>query len=388
MHIASATTPVLLDAIADSGGQVRRLTSALASGMRTTAAAAAIAAAWTMPVHAQWTTPPVEAPGVSQHLFESEAAGTTVSYHVWLPPEYELEPERRFPTLYWLHGSGAAVASIAPISGWFADAIEADLIPPMIVVMPNGMNYRMWCNGFDGVVPMETVVLDELLPEVDANLRTIPSRRARIVEGFSMGGQGAARFGFRRPDLFAGISILGAGPLQDDFMEAPKGGDIPPNLRELIFQQVFGGSAEYYTLQHPRTVAEQNLDAILEHAPFVRQAVGTADFLYEMNVSFHEDLEALGVPHSFLVAEGVDHSTPALFEALGDGNWTFYNDLFGDLDSKPADLDGSGAVNGADLSILLAAWGTCGDGTPCPADLDGDGTVNGADLTLLLAAWE
>jgi len=364
------------------------LRSIMTSWAPTMAVAAVFASAWTMPAHAQWVTPPVDAPGVSQHLFGSDAAGTTVSYHVWLPPEYEQEPERRFPTLYWLHGSGAAVASIAPISGWFADAIEAGLIPPMIVVMPNGMNYRMWCNGFDGVVPMETVVLDELIPRVDATFRTMPAPEARIVEGFSMGGQGAARFGFRRPDLFAGISILGAGPLQDDFMEAPKGGGIPPNLRDLIFQQVFGGSADYYTLQHPRTVAEQNLDAILEHAPLVRQAVGTEDFTYPMNVAFHEDLEALGVPHSWLVAEGVDHSTSALFEALGDGNWAFYNDLFGDFDSNPADLDGSGAVNGADLSILLAAWGTCGDGMSCPADLDGDGTVNGADLALLLAAWE
>jgi len=41
-------------------------------------------------------------------------------------------------------------------------------------------------------------------------------------------------------------------------------------------------------------------------------------------------------------------------------------------------------VTGADLTILLAAWGTKGGA----ADLDGDGSVGGADLTLLLAAWD
>ncbi len=51
---------------------------------------------------------------------------------------------------------------------------------------------------------------------------------------------------------------------------------------------------------------------------------------------------------------------------------------------NPADLDGDGSVTGADLTILLAAWGTKGGA----ADLDGDGSVGGADLTLLLAAWE
>jgi hypothetical protein len=51
----------------------------------------------------------------------------------------------------------------------------------------------------------------------------------------------------------------------------------------------------------------------------------------------------------------------------------------------PGDLDGNGVVNGADLGLLLAGWGTCG--TPCPGDLDGNGVVNGADLGLLLANW-
>jgi hypothetical protein len=53
--------------------------------------------------------------------------------------------------------------------------------------------------------------------------------------------------------------------------------------------------------------------------------------------------------------------------------------------ANPADLDGNGVVNGADLGLMLAGWGACG--SPCPGDLDGNGTVNGADLGLLLAAW-
>ncbi|MCP4835940.1 MAG: carbohydrate-binding protein [Phycisphaera sp.] len=48
----------------------------------------------------------------------------------------------------------------------------------------------------------------------------------------------------------------------------------------------------------------------------------------------------------------------------------------------PADLDGDGTVGGADIGLLLAAWGGRG-----PADLDGDGTVGGADIGLVLAAW-
>lgn len=48
------------------------------------------------------------------------------------------------------------------------------------------------------------------------------------------------------------------------------------------------------------------------------------------------------------------------------------------------DLDGDGAVNGADLGQLLSAWGAC---PGCPEDLDGDGVVDGSDLGTLLTNW-
>lgn len=50
--------------------------------------------------------------------------------------------------------------------------------------------------------------------------------------------------------------------------------------------------------------------------------------------------------------------------------------------SCPADLDGSGTVDGTDLGLLLGAWGTAPLG-----DLDSSGSVDGTDLGLLLGAW-
>lgn len=47
------------------------------------------------------------------------------------------------------------------------------------------------------------------------------------------------------------------------------------------------------------------------------------------------------------------------------------------------DLNGDGVVDGADLGLLLAAWGTS---SPA-ADLNQDGVIDGADLGALLAAW-
>ena len=51
--------------------------------------------------------------------------------------------------------------------------------------------------------------------------------------------------------------------------------------------------------------------------------------------------------------------------------------------SAPADLDGDLFIGGADLTLMLAAWGT----DSSLADLDGDGIIGGADLTILLGYW-
>ena len=52
----------------------------------------------------------------------------------------------------------------------------------------------------------------------------------------------------------------------------------------------------------------------------------------------------------------------------------------------PADVDGSGAVNGVDLAAVLNVWGTSGGKYP-GADVNHDGIVNGADLSEVLNGW-
>jgi len=51
------------------------------------------------------------------------------------------------------------------------------------------------------------------------------------------------------------------------------------------------------------------------------------------------------------------------------------------------DLNEDELVDGADLLLLLAAWGGCDDPEECLADLNDDGHVDGADLLVLLANW-
>ena len=57
--------------------------------------------------------------------------------------------------------------------------------------------------------------------------------------------------------------------------------------------------------------------------------------------------------------------------------------LYSIVTDCPADLDGNGAVDGADLAIVLGAWGS----SDATANLTGDPLVDGADLAAILAAW-
>jgi hypothetical protein len=59
----------------------------------------------------------------------------------------------------------------------------------------------------------------------------------------------------------------------------------------------------------------------------------------------------------------------------------------GDPCALPGDLDGDGLVGGADLGLLLGAWGPCPKCAACTGDLDGNCVVDGSDLGLLLGAW-
>jgi S-formylglutathione hydrolase FrmB len=332
--------------------------------------------------NAQWVTPPANAPGVQQRLFESDAAGQTVSYHIFLPPQYQANPCQRFPVLYWLHGSSAGTTGIAPLTQLYANAMAQGLIPPMLIVFPNGMQYSMWSDSASGQVPMETVVIDDLLTEVDANFRTLAQREGRIIEGFSMGGYGAARLGLKHSHLFAGISMLGAGPMQLDFLDPPPGAALSLELRLQIFEQVWNSNPDVFFTQSPWNIVQQASDQIIESSPKIRLAVGQLDFVVPPNLDFQLHLENLNIVHDFFYPPNVDHSPIQLILSLGTQNWQFYQQALDNANlSDNPDVNNDGQVNLADLNLVLANFGQ----TTSSGDANGDGVVNLADLNLVLA---
>ena len=334
-----------------------------------------------------WMTPEIRAPGVSFHTFESPAAKTTVSYHVYVPPAYDREPERRFPVVYWLHGSGGGLPGIPRVAAHFAAAIEAGKTPPCLVVFVNGIPNGMYVDWKDGSAPVETVIVKELLPHVDTTFRTIATPEGRLLDGYSMGGYGAARLGFKYPELFRAISIMGGGPLQTDLLAGPRAGR---RRAEEVLERVYGGDPEYFTSVSPRVLAAQHADAI-KQGSLVRQVCGEEDETFANNRDFHEHLERLGIPHTWTALPGVDHDPLATLESLGDANWGFYRQAFGDqsgirsgdngrenVAARAPDRTLAFTVDGQDRRAVLV--NAPGDGTKRPAVIVLHGGMGSAEM--------
>jgi enterochelin esterase-like enzyme len=282
----------------------------------------------TLPLAAQpglrWVTPAVPSPLVQRVLMPSAAAGTTVSAHVYLPPSYARDTLRRFPVLYWLHGSGGGLAGIAPLAQHFDAAMRDGRMPEALIVFPNGHALSMWVDAADARAPVEQVVIRELLPFVDGRYRTIATREGRIVEGFSMGGYGAARYAFAYPELFIGASLLGAGPLDLD-LRGPRT-QANPAERDALLQRVFGDVTRYAALS-PLTLVDGYAQRTGPRVA-LRLAIGARDFTLPANAAFHARLDALGLAHDYRVVPSVGHEALPLLRGLGDAQWAFYRTLW------------------------------------------------------------
>jgi S-formylglutathione hydrolase FrmB len=143
------------------------------------------------------------------------ALGTPVNVRILLPTNYQEQPAMRWPTLYLYTGTGGTAAD------WVNDG---DLEPltagkPLIVVTPDigfGAGDGWWANWVDRTTSLgpnqwETFQIDELIPWIDANLRTRADRDGRAVAGLSQGGFGSMTYATRHPDLFlAAAAFSGA----------------------------------------------------------------------------------------------------------------------------------------------------------------------------------
>ena len=158
---------------------------------------------------------------------------------VYTPPNYEKDFNKRYPVLYLQHGGGEDE------TGWSnqgkANLIMDNLIAegkakPFIIVMDNG-TWRMpeqahpprqgerpagnwpppgWADGF------KKTLLEDIIPMIDANYRTLADQPHRAMAGLSMGGMQTRVITLVSPEKFSYVGIFSGGSISvEDIKTAP-----------------------------------------------------------------------------------------------------------------------------------------------------------------------
>jgi len=205
-------------------------------------------------------------------LYFSKTSSSTRHCFVYTPPDYDKDPNQRFPVLYLQHGMGEDE------TGWgnqgHANLIMDNLIAdgkakPFIIVMENGLNTGgagggarrgggrggAAPGGAPGVMPpagaaapgdgvagggaaggpparggfggrggaggfgggfggaFERVLLDDLIPYIDANFRTLADQPHRAMAGLSMGGMQTHTITLAHLDTFSHIGLFSGGSI-------------------------------------------------------------------------------------------------------------------------------------------------------------------------------
>ncbi len=134
---------------------------------------------------------------------------------VYLPPSYDRDESRRYPVLLVLTGftgRGRMLLNDSPFSPSLDDRLDALVASgrcaEMIVVMPDCWTRFGGSQYLDSAATgrYATHLVNELVPWVDANLRTLPSRLHRGVVGKSSGGFGALTLGMKHADVFGAVA--------------------------------------------------------------------------------------------------------------------------------------------------------------------------------------
>jgi len=159
---------------------------------------------------------------IERHTFDSELlAGNPLGdpaqrpLEVYVPPGYDDDPDRRYPSVYVIQGYTGTVQmwhNRAPFRATFPEAVDAMFAdggaPPCVLVFVDAWTAYGGSQFVDspGTGRYHSYLCDEVVPFVDARYRTLTAAAHRGITGKSSGGFGAMITPMLRPDLFGGLA--------------------------------------------------------------------------------------------------------------------------------------------------------------------------------------
>ena len=152
---------------------------------------------------------------VQQVYFYSKSTNTHRRAFVYTPPTYGKD-KKKYPVLYLQHGWGedeTAWSNQGHANLIMDNLIAEGKIEPFIIVMTYGMTNDVRFGHINQFTAkeFETVLVDELIPYIDSNFRTLADKKHRAMAGLSMGGFETRLITLRRPEVFNYYGLLSGG---------------------------------------------------------------------------------------------------------------------------------------------------------------------------------
>ena len=220
---------------------------------------------------------------ISHPWYDSKILGINRRLTVYTPYGYEANPKAKYPVLYLLHGAGGdeeAWSSMGRTAQILDNLIAKGLAKPMIVVMPNGNPNQQAAQTF-GLPTTEMdwrnpdnrnnyvrSLVEEIVPFIEKNYRTVAKKSHRAIAGLSMGGGHTIAASGMYPEAFDYICPLSMGAQRT------------PEL-DTQLQGIKKAGYKLYWL-----------------------ACGNTDFLFENANELDAALTANGLEHTYFVSEG------------------------------------------------------------------------------------
>lgn len=199
----------------------------------------------------------------------------------------------RRPTVYLLNGFSGTYrdwsSRTQPRLGELADQYG------MIMVMPDGRDSWYWNSPVNPKLQMESFIIDELVPYIDAHYPTKPEAAQRAITGLSMGGHGALWLAINHPDVFGSAGSMSGGV------------DIRPFAGKWNTEKLLGQSySKNPELWNSHTIAG-NIPKVKEAGINIIFDCGKDDFFARVNEKLHRALLDANVPHDYTSRPG-NHS--------------------------------------------------------------------------------
>jgi len=253
--------------------------------------------------------------------FTGNVSGVTVNYEIDLPDGYN-EDTNHYPVIYFLHGKNQTPLSsktAGKIKEQLDLAVADGLIEPTILVYADGDRDSFYADSYDWSRPIETAIIDDLVPYIEANYRVRTGYQNRALLGFSMGGNGAAKTLAKFPDKFGcAVSLDGA------FLSWPQMKDAEPETTLDMFNNVEANFTPYSVWYNTETNASV-LDSRL------RVVVGQ---LTGYNDNFHTHLDSLGVVHEYELT-GCGHAPKCILDNERRSSFEFIARHFSNTNADP-----------------------------------------------------